>query len=78
MEQQTPIPPKSRMKPREGAKTRHFPIPDYFVQDCSLRKHPFLLALLREEKQMFSQAKEKGAPERHEVYTSQLPADYHA
>ena len=26
---------------------------------------------------MFSQAKEKGAPERHEVYTSQLPADYH-
>ena len=79
MEQQTPIPPPPQIKDEAArrAKMRHFPIPDYFVQDCSLRKHPFLLALLREEKRMFSQAKEKGAPERHEVYTSQLPADYH-
>ena len=50
MEQQTPIPAKSRMKPREGQKTRHFLILDlmrggggggssfsiYFVQDYSL------------------------------------------
>ena len=45
MEQQTPIPPKSRMKPREGQKRAIFPsliwggeggsrISIYFVQDC--------------------------------------------
>ena len=48
MEQQTPIPPKSRMKPREGQKRAIFPsliwgggggggprFSIYFVQDCS-------------------------------------------
>ena len=47
MEQQTPIPPKSRMKPREGQKRAIFPsliwggggsggsrFSIYFVQDC--------------------------------------------
>ena len=47
MEQQTPIPPKSRMKPREGQKRAIFPsliwegggswFSIYFVQDCSLK-----------------------------------------
>ena len=46
MEQQTPIPPKSRMKPREGQKRAIFPslicgggrfrFSIYFVQDCNL------------------------------------------
>ena len=47
MEQQTPIPPKSRMKPREGQKRAIFPsliwegggswFSIYFVLDCSLK-----------------------------------------
>ena len=49
MEQQTPMPPKSRMKPREGQKRAIFPsliwggmggggsrFSIYFVQDCRL------------------------------------------
>ena len=45
MEQQTPIPPKSRMKPREGQNRAIFPsliwgdgglLFHFFVQDCSL------------------------------------------
>ena len=54
MEQQTPIPPKSRMKPREGQKRAIFPsliwgegggsrFSIYFVQDCRSR---FLLSLI--------------------------------
>jgi len=50
MEQQTPIPPKSRMKPREGQKHAIFPsliwggggsrFSIYFVRDCSLFTDP--------------------------------------
>ena len=47
MEQQTPIPPKSRMKPREGQKCAIFPslilgggsmVSIYFVQECGSRR----------------------------------------
>ena len=44
MEQQTPIPPKSRMKPREAArraKTRHFPILD--LGGRGVLGYPFIL-----------------------------------
>ena len=52
MEQQTPIPPKSRMKPREGQKRAIFPslmwgeggsrFSIYFVQDCSFHQMSLL------------------------------------
>ena len=44
MEQQIPIPLKSRMKPREGQKTRHFPIFDLGGRGGGGQGFPFILS----------------------------------